>query len=161
MRVEDKKVVTIDYTLRDPQGTVIDTSEGNEPMPYLHGASNIIPGLEKQLAGKQAGDSVKAVIEPNDAYGPRNDEAVQDVPRSQFPPNIDIQQGMQFQANTPQGPRLVTEIGVTDENVKIDANHPLAGVTLHFDVKIVGVRDATAEEIQHGHVHGPGGHHHH
>ena len=160
MRVEDKKVVTIDYTLRDPQGTIIDSSEGNEPMPYLHGASNIIPGLEKQLTGKQAGDSVMAIIEPNEGYGPRSDEAVQEVPRKQFPPNIDIQPGMQFQANTPQGPRLVTIVGVTDETVKVDANHPLAGVTLHFDVKIVGVRDATPEEIQHGHVHGPGGHHH-
>ncbi len=160
MRVESRKVVKIDYTLTNPAGTVIDTSTGGEPLPYLHGAGNIIPGLEAALDGKETGDAVNVTIQPDQAYGLRDVNLIQDVPRNRFPANVDIKAGTQFQANTPQGARVVTVVSADENSVKIDANHPLAGMPLNFDVKIVEVRDATAEELSHGHAHGAGGHHH-
>ena len=161
MQVGQKKVVSIDYTLTDASGAVIDSSKGAPPLPYLHGAGNIVPGLEAALDGKQTGDAVKVTVQPDQAYGQRDENLVQDVPRSRFPSNADIKAGMQFQANTPNGSRVVTVVSADDNTVKIDANHPLAGMPLTFDVTVVEVRDATAEELSHGHVHGPGGHHHH
>jgi FKBP-type peptidyl-prolyl cis-trans isomerase SlyD len=161
MQIAPKKVVRIDYTLTDTAGAVIDSSKGHEPLPYLHGASNIVPGLEAALDGKQAGDTVKVTVQPDQAYGKRDETLVQDVPRSRFPNGADIKPGMQFQAHTPNGARVVTIVSATNDSVKIDANHPLAGKPLTFDVTVVDVRDATEEELAHGHVHGPGGHHHH
>jgi FKBP-type peptidyl-prolyl cis-trans isomerase SlyD len=140
MQVSEKKVVAIDYTLKDDQGQVLDSSEGRDPLLYLHGASNIIPGLEAALAGKTQGDALSVRIAPEEAYGTRDDEKVQTVPRAMF------------------GEAAVE---VDDETVTVDGNHPLAGAHLNFDVEVVEVRDATDEEIAHGHVHGPGGHHHH
>jgi FKBP-type peptidyl-prolyl cis-trans isomerase SlyD len=160
MRVENKKVVKIDYTLTDPKGVVIDTSKGGQPLEYLHGAGGIIPGLEAALEGKEAGDAIDVLIQPEQAYGPRREEMIQEVPRMRFPADVKVEPGMQFQAQTPEGPRVVTIVAVEGDNVKLDANHPLAGMPLHFDVKIVEVREATAEEISHGHVHGAGGHGH-
>ena len=160
MVVANQKVVSIDYTLTDPAGVVIDSSSGKPPLVYLHGMGGIIPGLESALTGKTKGDSLKVTVAPEQAYGVRDNNMIQEVPRDRFPADAKIAPGMQFQANTPNGPRVVTVVGVDSAAVKIDANHPLAGVTLNFDVKIVDVRDATTEELGHGHVHGPGGHHH-
>ena len=160
MQATKDKVVIVDYTLKDEQGTVIDQSnDGN--FAYLHGARNIIPGLEAALEGKQQGDSVNVVIEPADGYGERDPAQVQNVPRTAFPEDVEIQPGMQFQAQSPDGQVVhVVVAEVEEESVIIDANHPLAGVTLHFDVNVIDIRDASPEELEHGHVHGPGGHNH-
>lgn len=160
MKVADNKVVVIDYTLTDNSGTVIDSSEGAGPLAYLHGADNIIPGLEAALLGKEAGDKVKASIEPANAYGERHEELKQEVPAELFSGVDNVEVGMQFQSETDEGPVLVTVVAVNDKTITVDGNHPLAGVHLNFDVEVREVRDASAEELEHGHVHGEGGHHH-
>jgi FKBP-type peptidyl-prolyl cis-trans isomerase SlyD len=160
MKVADKTVVVIDYTLTDNDGSVIDSSEGAGPLAYLHGAGNIIEGLEEALLGKEAGDEVKASIEPAKAYGERHDQLQQDVPKELFGGVDNIELGMQFQSETDQGPVLVTVVEINDETITVDGNHPLAGVHLNFDVTIREVREASEEELAHGHVHGEGGHHH-
>jgi FKBP-type peptidyl-prolyl cis-trans isomerase SlyD len=160
MRIADNTVVTIDYHLTNDAGEVIDSSRGREPLVYLHGASNIIPGLEGALAGKQSGDAVQVQVTPAQGYGERDEQLVQPVPRAAFQGVQDIQPGMRFAAQSPQGQRLITVVAVAGDQVTIDANHPLAGVTLNFDVKVVDVRAATPEELAHGHVHGAGGHQH-
>lgn len=160
MEATKEKVVSIDYTLTDDKGNVLDSSSGRGPLAYLHGAGNIIPGLESALEGKSPGDSLSVKVSPAEGYGEHDAALVQDVPRSQFPPNVELERGTQFQAQTPQGPRIVTVVNVEDDSVTVDANHPLAGMELNFDVSVVEVRDAQAEELQHGHVHGPGGHAH-
>ena len=160
MTIAENKVVTLHYTLTDDEGTIIDKSDDGSFL-YLHGASNIIPGLENALTGKTAGDELKVTVEPAEAYGERSDEARQDVPREMFPADTEIEPGMQFHAEGPEGQMItVTVTDVSDDTVSVDGNHPLAGVTLNFDVKVVDVRDASAEELEHGHAHGPGGHHH-
>lgn len=160
MKVAENTVVLIDYTLTDNDGDVIDTSEGAGPLAYLHGAGNIIEGLEEALLGKQAGDEVKASIEPAKAYGERHDEMKQDVPKELFGGVENIEVGMQFQSETDQGPVMVTVVAIEEDTVTVDGNHPLAGVHLNFDVTIREVREASEEELAHGHVHGEGGHHH-
>ncbi len=160
MKITKNVVASISYELTDDAGTVLDSSKGQAPLAYLHGNQNLIPGLENELEGKGSGDAFKVRIEPENAYGVRDDEMVQDVAREQFPSDVDIQPGMQFQAQTPAGMQVVTVVGVKDETVTLDGNHPLAGVALNFDVEVVEVREATSEELEHGHVHGPGGHHH-
>ena len=160
MDIGKDKVVTIDYTLTGEQGQVLDTSSGREPLSYLHGAGNIIPGLEEALEGKTPGEQIKVSIPPAHAYGDRNEEMVQVVPRAAVSGAPNIAPGMQFQANTSAGPRIITIRDVQGDNVTIDANHPLAGATLNFDVNVKDVRDATPEELACGHVHGPGGHQH-
>lgn len=160
MQIAKDKVVSIEYTLKDDTGTLLDTSEGRDPLAYIHGAGNIIPGLEGALEGKQAGDSLSVRIDAKDAYGERNDQLQQVVPRELFKGVDTLEPGMQFQAQTEAGVQVVTVKAVEGENVTVDANHPLAGVPLNFDVNVVEVRDATAEELEHGHVHGPGGHQH-
>lgn len=160
MKVADNKVVVIDYTLTDNSGTVIDSSEGAGPLAYLHGADNIIPGLEEALLGKEAGEKVKASIEPANAYGERHEALKQEVPAELFSGVDNVEVGMQFQSETDQGPVLVTVVAVNDETITVDGNHPLAGVHLNFDVEVREVREASAEELEHGHVHGEGGHHH-
>lgn len=129
-------------------------------MAYLHGAGNIVPGLENALTGKQSGDKLKVTVAPNDDYGLQDPARIQTVPREAFHGVAEIQVGMRFQADTSQGPVPVVVTAVTDKTVTVDGNHELAGHTLHFDVEIIDVRDATLEELTHGHVHGPGGHHH-
>lgn len=163
MQIAKNTVATIDYTLTDNDGQVIDTSrgQGRQPLAYLHGADNIIPGLEQALEGKQVGDTVKVTVAPEQGYGARDENLVQPVPRANFGGVADIQPGMQFQARTNEGARIVTVVSVSPTEVTIDANHPLAGVDLNFDVTIVGVRAATQDEVQHGHAHGPDGHGHH
>lgn len=160
MQATNEKVVSIDYTLKDEAGEVLDTSEGREPVAYLHGAGNIVPGLESALEGKSKGDSISVSVAPADGYGERDPEMVQPVPRENFPPEAQVEVGMQFQAETPQGPRIVTIVKVDEQEITVDANHPLAGKQLNFAVTITDVRDATAEELAHGHAHGAGGHHH-
>ncbi len=153
MQVEDNCCVAIDYTVKDDEGTVVDTSEGRDPLVYLHGHNNIVPGLEKALVGKSEGDELEVKVEPGEGYGERVEELVQDVPREMFQGVDDIQPGMQFQAQTANGPQIVTVSEVGDESVKVDGNHPMAGKTLHFDVKVANIREATEEEIEHGHAH--------
>ncbi len=160
MEVSKDKVVSIDYTLTGAQGNVLDTSQGRGPLAYLHGASNIIPGLESALEGKSLGDQLNVTIAPEQAYGQHDPRMVQVVPRTAFQGAPTITAGMQFQGNTQSGPRVITVTKVEGDNITIDANHPLAGQTLTFDVKVVEIRDATAEELSHGHVHGAGGHQH-
>ncbi len=160
MQIATNSIVSFDYTLTNGDGQVLDTSSGKQPLSYLHGAGNIIPGLENELAGKQAGDNVKVTVAPAEAYGERDEKLVQPVPRAAFKGIDQIQPGMQFTAQSPQGARIVTVVAVADEQVTIDANHPLAGQTLHFDVTIRDVRQATEDELNHGHAHGPGGAHH-
>jgi FKBP-type peptidyl-prolyl cis-trans isomerase SlyD len=159
-RVSDGKVVTIKYVLTGPDGKILDES-GPEGMEYLHGASNIVPGLEKQLQGRAVGESLKAVVLPADGYGERRG-GTQNVPRTSFPDDFEIEVGMEFMAESPEGdPMPLWVVGLGPDTVEIDANHPLAGLTLAFDVEILGIRPATPDEIAHGHPHGPEGHHHH
>ncbi|HET8807620.1 MAG TPA: peptidylprolyl isomerase [Methylophaga sp.] len=160
MKVADNTVVVIDYTLTNNEGQVIDSSEGAGPLAYLHGAGNIIPGLEDALLGKEAGDEVKASIEPENAYGERHEALKQEVPAELFSGVEKVEVGMQFQSETDQGPVLVTVTEVGEQTITVDGNHPLAGVHLNFDVNVREVREATQEELEHGHVHGEGGHHH-
>ncbi|MGO1693496.1 MAG: FKBP-type peptidyl-prolyl cis-trans isomerase [Marinobacter sp.] len=149
------RVVTINYTLTNNQGEELDSSrgEGREPLAYLEGAQNIIGGLESALNEKNVGDQVKVSVEPADGYGEINEELVQPVPRTAFEGVDTIEPGMQFQAQTPGGPQVVRVVEVNEETVTIDANHPLAGETLHFDVEVLEARDATDEEQEHGHAH--------
>ncbi|MFW5450937.1 MAG: peptidylprolyl isomerase [Methylophagaceae bacterium] len=160
MKVTENAVVVIDYTLTDNDGEVIDSSEGAGPLAYLHGAGNIINGLEDALLGKEAGDEVKASIEPKDGYGERVEDMKQEVPRELFAGIDNIELGMQFQSETDQGPVMVTVVAMEEEMITVDGNHPLAGTHLNFDVTIREVREASKEELEHGHVHGEGGHHH-
>lgn len=154
MKIDENCVVSFHYTLTNEAGEKLDSSEGQEPLAYLHGAGGIIPGLEKELAGKAAGDSLQVTVQPEEGYGVRMDELVQDVPRTAFQGVEAIEPGMQFQAQGSQGQvQLVTVAAVKEETVTVDANHPLAGEVLSFDVSIEDVREATAEEVEHGHVH--------
>jgi len=160
MPIAENKVVTLHYTLTDDEGKVLDKSNDGSFL-YLHGASNIIPGLENALAGKTSGDELKVTVVPEDGYGVRDEARKESVPREMFPTDSEIEVGAQFHAEGPEGQTItVTVIEVTDETVTIDGNHPLAGVQLNFDVKVIEVRDASAEELEHGHAHGPEGHHH-
>ena len=159
MQIANQTVVTIDYTLTDEKGEVLDSSKGEEPLTYIHGSGNIVPGLENALTGKSVGDSMQMTIAPVDGYGERDEELVQAVPRERFPAAT-IEVGMRFHAQGSDGSQVVTVVAVDDSHVTVDANHPLAGMTLAFDVTVLEVRDATADELEHGHVHGEGGHEH-
>lgn len=158
MQIAKNTVVSIDYTLTDPEGAVLDKSESRGPLVYLHGGRNIIAGLEAALEGKAAGDALKVTIDPENAYGSHNAQMEQTVPRAQFPANQMVMVGQQFKATGPNGQQFDVRVTkVTDSHVTVDGNHPLAGVALTFDVKVVDVREATAEELSHGDVHGAGG----
>lgn len=161
MQIGPRTVVTVEYTLTNDDGEVLDTSVGQEPLAYLHGVGQIIPGLERALTDKTDGDTLQITIPAADAYGERDPELLQAIPRSQFEDVDDLEVGMQLQASGPEGDQLVTVVGIEADEVMLDGNHPLAGLQLHFDVRVVSVREATAEELQHGHPHGPGDHHHH
>ncbi len=160
MSVAVNKVVTIHYTLTNDEGKVLDSSEGHEPLAYIHGGGNIIPGLEKALTGRAVGDQFNVSIPPEEGYGKRDEDLVQTVPKNAFQGVDEILPGMQFQAQTPEGIQLVTVIKVEGDEVTLDGNHPMADLTLNFSVEITSIRDASQEELDHGHVHGPGGHHH-
>jgi len=159
--IADGLVVSIHYTLRDDTGELLDTSSGDEPLVYLHGAENIVPGLERALDGHTVGDRLTVEVAPADGYGEATSKGPQAVPRDQFPADADLFAGMQIYAETESGdgfPLWIVE--VSDDQVMLDSDHPLAGATLHFEVEVTEIRPATAEEIAHGHPHGPGGHHH-
>jgi FKBP-type peptidyl-prolyl cis-trans isomerase SlyD len=161
MQIGQDSVVTLHYTLTDDAGKTLDSSAGGEPLAYLHGNGNLIPGLERELAGKSAGDKLQVKIAPADGYGEYDKSLVQRIPRRSMKGIPDLSVGMQLHAQSPQGVRAVTVTQIVGDMVTIDANHALAGKNLNFDVEVVDVRAATEEEISHGHVHGPGGHHHH
>ena len=160
MHIEKNRVVTLNYTLRDEQGTILDASSGRGPLSYLHGKGNIIPGLEQALSGKAAGDKLDVTVTPEQGYGPRDERLVQIVPRTKFGEVEGLAPGMQVRVGGPQGQRIVSVVRVDRDFVTIDGNHPLAGRTLHFSVEIAEVRKASHDEVAHGHVHGPDGHHH-
>ena len=160
MQIARDSVAAFHYTLTDDQNQVIDSSAGRDPLTYLHGGGQIVPGLEKQLEGRSAGDKFTADVVPEEGYGVHHPELMQEVPRSAFQGVEDIQPGMQFQGRGQQGEINVTVTRVEDDKVFIDGNHPLAGNTLHFAIEVTDVRAASEEELAHGHVHGAGGHHH-
>jgi FKBP-type peptidyl-prolyl cis-trans isomerase SlyD len=160
MQIAQNSVAAFHYTLTDDDGQVIDSSQGRDPLSYLHGKGHIVPGLEKQMEGREIGAKFVADVAPEEGYGVHHEELMQQVPRAAFQGVDDIQPGMQFQGNGPQGPVNVTVSKIENDVVFIDANHPLAGKTLHFAIEVTDVRDATADELEHGHVHGAGGHHH-
>jgi FKBP-type peptidyl-prolyl cis-trans isomerase SlyD len=155
MNISKHKVAAIHYTLRDSSGTVLDSSEGQQPLYYLHGENSLIPGMEEGLEGRTVGDKLHLDIMPEKGYGVRDPELVEEVPRRSFG-NQAIDVGMQFETNDGQ---IITVTNVTPDTITVDANHPLADKPLHFDIEVLEVRDATPEELAHGHVHGPGGHH--
>ena len=160
MEIAADRVVTIHYTLKNDEGAVIDSSAGGEPLAYIQGHGNLVAGLEKALEGKEDGTTLAVVIAPQDGYGVHDAALIQRVPKRSLQGSGEIKKGMQFQARTGDGMRLFTVTAVVGDMITLDGNHPLADQTLHFDVQIVGVRAATAEELEHGHVHGAGGHHH-
>ncbi|MDX2024247.1 MAG: peptidylprolyl isomerase [Deltaproteobacteria bacterium] len=160
MQIAANKVVSIEYTLKDTDGKVLDTSDGGEPLLYLHGASNIVPGLEKALEGKSEGDSVEVTVQPEEGYGTRDDNAIRKMPARKLSADKRVAVGQRYRAMTPEGPRIVTVLSVAGDYCTVDANHPLAGIVLNFAVKVVGIRDASEEEVAHGHVHTPGSHQH-
>ncbi len=160
MEIAEKKVVGIHYKLTNDAGEVLDSSENAQPLLFIHGIGMLIPGLENSLTGKSTGDKLKVTVQPDDGYGKRDDSLVQQVPKTQFDESEKIEIGMQFQVETQEGAIVVTVTEIGDDAVTIDGNHPLAGMVLHFDVSIEEVREATQEELDHGHVHGPGGHEH-
>jgi FKBP-type peptidyl-prolyl cis-trans isomerase SlyD len=160
MNIAASTVVAIDYTLRNDQGEVLDTSEGREPLVYLHGANSIIPGLERALEGKTEGDELSVRVPPEEAYGARDEAMIQAVPRAMFGENP-VQVGARYRAAGPNGePLEITVVEADQDRVTVDANHPLAGEHLNFDVTVREVREASEEEVSHGHAHGPGGHDH-
>lgn len=161
MLIAANKAVSIDYTLTNDAGEVIDSSDGGAPLVYLQGAGNIIAGLEKALDGKKVGDELNVTVEPEEAYGEYSAELVSTLSRSMFEGVDELEVGMQFHASGPDGSmQIVTIRDLDGDDVTVDGNHPLAGQRLTFQVKIVEIRDASQEEIAHGHVHGEGGHHH-
>lgn len=160
MEIAADRVVLIHYTLKADDGAVIDSSAGAEPLAYIQGHGNLVAGLEKALEGKQDGDTVAVSVAPADGYGERDAALIQRVPKRSMQGSGEIKKGMQFQARTDDGMRMFTVTAVVGDMVTLDGNHPLADKTLHFDVQVVSVRDATTEELEHGHVHGAGGHHH-
>ena len=158
--IAKNSVVSIHYQLTNQEGAVIDSSEGKDPLLYLHGSGNIIPGLESALEGKEAGDTVDVTVPPEEGYGTYQKALLQEVPKSAFPDGHEVEIGQTFTAQGEQGAVQVTVKKIESDTVTVDANHPLAGETLNFAVEVVGVRDATEEEVAHGHVHGTGSHQH-
>ncbi len=153
-------MVSIQYTLTDDQNAVLDRSTAQDPLVYLHGTGSLIPGLEQVLEGRIAGDKLQVTVKPEDGYGVRDDNMLQNLKKSEFPKEEEIEIGMRFQVSSEDGPMVLTVVEIKDEEVIVDANHPLAGVTLHFDVEVGSVREATENELSHGHAHGPDDHHH-
>jgi FKBP-type peptidyl-prolyl cis-trans isomerase SlyD len=160
VQISADSVVLIHYTLKDDAGAVLDSSAGGEPLAYIQGHGNLVAGLEKALEGKQDGDTLAVSVPPAEGYGTHDAALIQRVPKRSLQGVGDIRKGMQFQARTDDGMRLFTVTALVGDMVTLDGNHPLADQTLHFDVEVVSVRAATEEELEHGHVHGAGGHHH-
>jgi FKBP-type peptidyl-prolyl cis-trans isomerase SlyD len=159
MKVKNDNVVSFHYTLKNNQGDIIDDSADSTPLDYLHGHGNIIAGLENELAGKEAGDHINVTLPPEKAYGGHNPSLVQKVAQNDLQGIVEIQVGMQLQVDTNDGPAVVFVTEIVGDQITLDGNHPLAGETLHFEVEVVEIREATQEELTHGHAHQPGGHH--
>jgi len=157
LKIEENRVVTFEYTLKNDNGDILDTSANHAPLVYIHGSGNIIPGLESELEGKQIGDKFQATIAPEDAYGIRYDELVQKIERDKLAHLDTIEVGMQLQAYDEEGMQILTIVEVSDKDVTLDGNHPLAGERLHFDVEVTGIREATEEEAMFGLNQGHGG----
>lgn len=160
MNIADQCVVSIHYEVKDEDGVVVDSSAGREPLVYLHGHRNIIPGLESALAGLAAGDDFDVTVAPEEAYGEHQEGLVQSVPKEAFQGVEKVEEGMVFTAQTENGPLQVTVTEVADDTVQVDGNHPLAGKALSFTGKVEEVREASAEELEHGHVHSGDDHDH-
>lgn len=160
MEVDENRVVMFHYTLKNDAGEEIESSRGGDPLAYIHGQGNIITGLENALSGKSVGDEFEVEVAPEEAYGERDDRLVQEVSREIFEGVDEVQVGMQFRAESQAGEQMVTVTDVEGEEVTVDGNHPLAGETLHFVVEVTGVREATEEELEHGHPHTGDGHAH-
>ncbi len=160
MQIAKNTVASIEYTLKDDSGNVIDTSEGHGPLAYVHGVGALVPGLESELEGRSAGDQLQVRVDPEQGYGERLEGMTHEVVRDDFPADADPQVGMQFQAESEEGSLVFTVVQIDGNKILLDANHPLAGVHLNFDVRVVEVRPASPDEIEHRHVHGPGGQHH-
>lgn len=159
-KVGNAMVVTFHYTLKNDQGDVIDSSEGKDPLVYLHGAGNIVEGLEDGLEDLGVGDEFQVTVEPKKGYGETQKRLISDMPKTRFPEGEELNVGQKFVLDSPQGPRQITIIEVKEDDVVIDANHELAGKNLHFSGKIIDIREGSPEELSHGHAHGPGGHQH-
>jgi FKBP-type peptidyl-prolyl cis-trans isomerase SlyD len=161
MTIQDGKVVDLKYLLKNTEGEVLDESTNEEPFSYLHGAQQIVPGLENALKGLKVGDKKDVTVSPEDGYGEINESLKMIVKRTQFPQGVEIEEGMSFEASGNDGMGMVFTIeAIEGEDVHLDGNHPLAGVTLNFAVEVLSIRDASAEEMEHGHAHGPDGHGH-
>lgn len=161
MQAAKDTIVSIDYKLTGPDGQVLDSSEGREPLAYLHGHSQIVPGLESALEGASAGSEHDVQVAAADAYGPRDENLVAKVTRAELGIEEEIPIGARLQVQDPDGGVGIVQVTeIEGDSVTLDANHPLAGMDLHFEVQVRDVRAATEEELTHGHAHGEGGHHH-
>jgi FKBP-type peptidyl-prolyl cis-trans isomerase SlyD len=157
MQITKDLVASIHYTLKSAEGEVLDSSEGQEPMDYLHGAHNIVLGLENELTGKAKGDKLSVVVSPADGYGEYSPELIQELSKEMFAGVDNIEVGMEFHSESPEGGMQIIEVKSIDgDKITVDGNHPMAGQTLHFDVEVTDVREATADELEHGHVHSEG-----
>lgn len=162
MMITSKSVVGIEYTLKDKKGELLDSNEGASPLLYIHGLGQIVAGLEKALEGKGIGDQVEVKVSAAEGYGEFDEELIQRIPRAEFKDMEPLEEGMEIVVENEDGEDQVMTISdLNEKEVTLDGNHPLAGQDLHFKVKVASVRVATAEELDHGHVHGAGGHHHH
>jgi len=161
MKVENQKVIGIEYTLKNPAGEVLDSNAGEDVLYFIQGLGNIVPGLEKAMLGKSVGDSFEVEVKAVDGYGMHDENLIRRVPKSKLKGMSDIKVGSMLQARGPDGEQIFTVTEVTDADIKLDGNHPMAGQDLFFTIRVAEIRDPTAEELAHGHVHGPGDHHHH
>jgi FKBP-type peptidyl-prolyl cis-trans isomerase SlyD len=161
-KISNKKVVDLVFTLKSAEGEILDQADSNDPFTYLHGADQVVPGLEAGLEGLKVGDKKAVTVSAAEGYGEVDPSLKIAVSRSQFPKGIEIEVGVQFETETPQGEALVFTVNAIEgDKVFVDGNHPLAGQSLYFDVEVLGIREATLDELEHGHAHGPDGHHHH
>ncbi len=161
MKIGKNAAVSIDYILTDGEGELIDRSEAGSPLVYLHGTGQILPALEQLLEGKSIGDKISPTLSPSEGYGIPSEDLVRHVPKSEFSEVSDLAVGMHFQVDSKNGPVVFEVMEITGDKVVLDGNHPLAGKELHFEIEVKAIREASKDEIAHGHVHGPGGHHHH
>lgn len=161
MKVAKNTVVSITYTLKDSEGNLLDSTDASDPLAYLHGVGNLIPGMEKALNDRDSGETFQCVIPPEEGYGAFDEELVWELEKAQFAELGDVEEGTQFVLETDDDQVLVTVVDIKDDVVIVDGNHELADETLYFDITVVDVRDATPEEVEHGHAHGPGSAHDH
>jgi FKBP-type peptidyl-prolyl cis-trans isomerase SlyD len=160
--IAQDKVVSLAYSLKDEEGEVLDQSDAQEPFVYLHGAEQIVPGLENALTGLKVGDKKQVTVQPDEGYGEFNPDLRLTVKKTQFPAEAELVEGLEFETTLQDGtPAIFTIVEIEGDQVTVDGNHPLAGEVLHFDVEVLSIRDATADELSHGHAHGADGHHHH